>query len=59
MKMTLQRKIFEAGVELTVEELQAVALAESQLREREESRKADDLCLAQDQDISELAIKKL
>ncbi len=43
----LQEKIFSAGVELTPEELAAVALAEAQLRERAAREEAEtkDLCV--------------
>lgn len=49
--MSLQQKVFEAGLELTSEELQALALAEAQLRERNRARSEDSgLCITDTED---------
>jgi hypothetical protein len=44
--MNLQQKIFAAGLALTPEELQAIAMAEAQLREK--ARAGDGLCVSAD-----------
>jgi hypothetical protein len=49
--MSLQQKVFEAGLQLTVDELQALALAEAQLREKARARSGDSgLCITDTDD---------